>query len=48
MTAPLVLSNHGLRHSGGIERYLLTLVDALHAQGIRPTVVARRFDRTLP
>ncbi len=48
MTEPLVLSNHGLRHSGGIERYLLTLVDALHAQGIRPTVVARQFDRTLP
>ena len=45
---PLVLANHGLRHSGGIERYLLTLVDGLHARGIRPTVVARRFDAGLP
>ena len=48
MTAHLVLCNHGLRHSGGIERYLLTLVDGLHARGLRPTVVARRFDPTLP
>ncbi len=48
MTAHLVLSNHGLRHSGGIERYLLTLVDGLHGRGLRPTVVARRFDPTLP
>lgn len=45
---PIVFSNHALRHSGGIERYLLTLVDALHLRQIRPTVVARRFDRTLP
>jgi hypothetical protein len=48
MAADLVFSNHGLRHSGGIERYLLTLVDALHARGVRPTVVAHRFDRRLP
>ncbi len=48
MGAELVFSNHGLRHSGGIERYLLTLVDALHARGVRPTVVAHRFDRKLP
>lgn len=49
MTTPApVFSNHGLKHSGGIERYLLTLVDALHARGIRPTVVARRFDPALP
>jgi glycosyltransferase involved in cell wall biosynthesis len=48
MTDAVVFSNHGLRHSGGIERYLLTLVDALHARGIRPTVVAHRFDRALP
>lgn len=47
MTHPLVLSNHGLRHSGGIERYLLTLVDALHAQGQRPTVVAHKFDNRI-
>lgn len=48
MTLAPVLSNHGLRHSGGIERYLLTLVDGLHQRGIRPTVVAHRFDRRLP
>ena len=48
MTDAIVFSNHGLRHSGGIERYLLTLVDALHARGQRPTVAAHRFDRTLP
>ena len=48
MAADLVFSNHGLRHSGGIERYLLTLVDALHNRGVRPTVVAHRFDRRLP
>ena len=44
----IVFSNHALRHSGGIERYLLTLVDGLHRRGVRPTVVARRFDTTLP
>lgn len=48
MSHALVFSNHGLRHSGGIERYLLTLVDALHARGERPTVVAHRFDRSIP
>ena len=45
---PIVFSNHALRHSGGIERYLLTLVDGLHRRQIRPTVVARRFDHALP
>ena len=48
MTAAVVLSNHGLRHSGGIERYLLTLVAALHRRGMRPTVAAHRFDRSIP
>lgn len=43
----VVLSNHGLRHSGGIERYLLTLVRGLHARGIRPTVIAKRFERQI-
>ena len=47
-TAPIVFSNHGLRHSGCIERYLLTLVGELHARGLRPMVVARRFDTALP
>ena len=46
--APIVFANHGLRHSGDIERYLLTLVGGLHARGLRPTVVARRFDAALP
>ncbi len=44
----LCLSNHGLRHSGGIERYALTLVRGLHALGVRPTVIAKAFDTTLP
>lgn len=44
----LCISNHGLRHSGGIERYALTLVRGLHALGVRPTVVAKAFDRGLP
>lgn len=44
----LALSNHGLRNSGGIERYAMTLVRGLHARGIRPTVIAKAFDRSLP
>ena len=43
----LVFSNHGLRRAGGIEAYLATLVRGLHQRGIRPTVVAKRFDRTM-
>ncbi len=48
MPPSIVFSAHALRHSGGIERYLLTLVDALHRRGIRPTVAARRLDAELP
>ena len=48
MAPSLVLSNHGLRHAGGIERYLLTLVRAMHERGLRPTVVAKQFDDRLP
>ena len=44
----LAISNHGLRHSGGIERYALTLVRGLHAQGVRPTLIAKSFDAQLP
>ena len=44
----LCISNHGLRHSGGIERYAVTLVRGLHALGVRPTVIAKTFDTTLP
>ena len=44
----LVLCNHALRNSGGIERYALTLVRGCHARGIRPTMVAKAFDATLP
>ncbi len=43
----VVLSNHSLRHSGGMERYLLTLIRGMHARGIRPTVAAKRFDTRL-
>ncbi len=44
----LCISNHGLRHSGGIERYAVTLVRGLHTLGVRPTVIAKAFDKTLP
>jgi glycosyltransferase involved in cell wall biosynthesis len=44
----LAISNHGLRNSGGIERYALTLVRGLHERGVRPTVIAKAFDTTLP
>jgi len=44
----LAISNHGLRNSGGIERYALTLVRGLHDIGLRPTFIAKRFDSALP
>ncbi len=44
----LAISNHGLRASGGIERYALTVVRGLHALGLRPTVIAKAFDTSLP
>ena len=44
----LAISNHGLRNSGGIERYAMTLVRGLHALGIRPTLIAKSFDPSLP
>lgn len=44
----LAISNHGLRASGGIERYALTVVRGLHALGVRPTVIAKAFDSALP
>ena len=46
-STPVVLSNHGLRHGGGIERYLLTLLGGLRARGIRPLVVVKSVDRAL-
>jgi glycosyltransferase involved in cell wall biosynthesis len=44
----LGISNHGLRNSGGIERYAMTIVRGLHERGIRPTVIAKAFDTRLP
>lgn len=44
----LAISNHGLRASGGIERYALTVVRGLHALGVKPVVIAKAFDATLP
>jgi len=44
----LAISNHGLRNSGGIERYALTLVRGLHERGLRPVFIARSFDPSLP
>ena len=46
--ASLSMCNHALRNSGGIERYALTLVRGMHAQGIRPVVIAKTFDTNLP
>lgn len=48
MAVPLTFCNHGLRPSGGIERYLATLVGGLHQRGLRPTVIAKRFDPSMP
>jgi glycosyltransferase involved in cell wall biosynthesis len=42
------ISNHGLRNSGGIERYAMTLVRGFHARGVRPTFIAKAFDKSLP
>jgi glycosyltransferase involved in cell wall biosynthesis len=44
----LAISNHGLRASGGIERYALTVVRGLHATGVKPVVIAKAFDEALP
>ena len=46
--AGLAISNHGLRNSGGIERYAMTLVQGLHDRGVRPTLIAKSFDTSLP
>ena len=44
----LGISNHGLRASGGIERYAMTLVRGLHQRGVKPTFIAKQFDAELP
>ena len=44
----LAISNHGLRNSGGIERYAMTIVRGLHARGVKPAMIAKAFDRSLP
>ena len=44
----LAISNHGLRASGGIERYGVALVRGLHERGLRPTLIAKAFDERLP
>jgi glycosyltransferase involved in cell wall biosynthesis len=44
----LAISNHGLRNSGGIERYALTLVRGLHRRGVKPVLIAKQFDASLP
>lgn len=46
--ANLGISNHGLRASGGIERYAMTLVRGLHQRGVKPTLIAKQFDESLP
>lgn len=44
----LAISNHGLRASGGIERYAMTLVRGLHERGLKPVLIAKAFDTALP
>ena len=44
----LAISNHGLRASGGIERYATTLVGGLHRRGVKPVLIAKAFDAQLP
>ena len=44
----LAISNHGLRASGGIERYAMTLVRGLHRRGVKPVLIAKQFDEKLP
>jgi glycosyltransferase involved in cell wall biosynthesis len=44
----LAISNHGLRASGGIERYAMALVRGLHQRGVKPVLIAKQFDKTLP
>lgn len=44
----LAISNHGLRNSGGIERYAMTLVRGLHQRGVKPVLIAKAFDKRLP
>ncbi len=48
MAIELAISNHALRHSGGFERYAMTLVRGFHEAGIRPTFIAKSFDMSLP
>lgn len=45
---PVIFCNHALKNSGGIERYLQTLVSGLHQRGDKPVVIAKKFDRSLP
>src|ERR1700712_1488478 len=42
------VSNHGLRNSGGIERYAMTLVRGFHERGVKPTFIAKAFYTSLP
>ena len=44
----LAISNHGLRNSGGIERYAMTLVRGLCQRGVKPVLIAKQFDQSLP
>ena len=46
--ARLGLSHHALKAGGGFERYMAELVHGLHERGIRPTFIAREFDRRMP
>ena len=41
--ANFAISNHGLRNSGGIERYAMTLVRGFHERGMKPVFIAKAF-----
>ena len=46
--ADLVVTAQALTNSGGAERYMRDLAAGFHRLGIRPTLFARKIDRSLP
>jgi glycosyltransferase involved in cell wall biosynthesis len=46
--AELVVTAQALTNSGGAERYMRDLAAGFHRLGIRPTLYARKIDRSLP
>lgn len=46
--AELVVTAQALTNSGGAERYMRDLAAGFHRLGVRPTLYARKIDRSLP